>query len=50
MHGAKKTIWQAMYEDGLRIGKRVAKKTKNHDDLLEFERLHIEDMIEHGAK
>jgi hypothetical protein len=46
---AKKTIWQAMYEHGLSIGKRVAKKTENHDDLLEFERLLIEDMIEHGA-
>ena len=39
---AKKVIADAMYQAGLERGRALAKKAKNIDDLVEFERLNIE--------
>jgi hypothetical protein len=43
---AKEIIYRTRYEQGLKNGRRLAKKTDKHDDLIEFGKLSVQNMME----
>ena len=46
---AKQVISNIMYQDGLMKGKRLALKAKDRNDLIEFERLNVEEYEKQGT-
>ena len=44
----KKAIYDTMYQDGMKRGQRLATLAKDRNDLVEFERLSIEDFESWG--
>jgi hypothetical protein len=46
---AKEIIYRTRYKEGFKKGRSIAKKTSKHDDLTEFGRIFVKDMLDRGV-